>query len=327
MGAAIAVLLAERNPSRFDGVAALCGPLDLNGQWNVSLDITFALKTLLAPGEAIELTHVSDPARSVQLLEQAVDRALTTPAGRARLALAGALGNVPGWYSALTPQPTDLTERVRQQAAGIKDIYVGVFGPSGRADLERRAGGNPSFNAGIDYRRQLARSSQRELVRLAYRAAGLDPAADLNRLAAAPRIAPDPAALGYLHRYGVPSGRTPAPVVTLHNVGDIAVADHERWYTGQVRRAGDPDTLRQLYIDRGTHCAFNAAEELTTLRTLLTRVETGRWTDTAPATLNAAANRFGTSYRLVFDFATFTEADRPPAFTRFAPAPFLRPSR
>jgi len=327
MGAAIALLLAERNPRRFDGVAAMCGPLDLNGQWNVSLDVTFALKTLLAPGQDIELVRVGDPARSVQALQQAVARALTTPQGRARLALASSFGNVPGWYSALNPQPTDLTEQIRQQAAATQDIYVGVFGPSGRVDLERRAGGNPSWNVGIDYRHQLARSSQRDLVRQAYRTAGLDLDGDLSQLAAAPRIAPDPGALRYLNRYGVPRGSTPAPVVTLHNVADVAVADHERWYAGQVRRSGDPDQVRQLYVNRATHCAFNAAEEIVTLRTLLSRIENGAWPGTSPWRLNAAAGRLGDGYQLVFDFPTFQEASRPPAFTSFTPSPFLRPSR
>jgi len=327
MGAGISLLLAERNPRRFAGVAAMCGPLDNNGQWNVALDVTFALKTLLAPGEQIDLVRVADPARGVELLRAAVDRALTTPQGRARLALAGALGDVPDWNTAHHARPTELLDRIRQQAAATRDVYVDAFGPAARPDLERRAGGNGSWNAGIDYGRQFARSSQRDLAQRAYRAAGLDPAADLARLAAAPRITADPAAAEYLRRYGVPRGTTPVPVVTLHNVGDVAVPGHERWYADQVRDAGDPGRLRQLYSDRGTHCAFSAAEEITTLRTLVARIDSGRWPDTDPRALNAAAGRFDQAHQLVFDFATFSDAVRPPSFTRFTPPPFARPSR
>lgn len=185
MGAAIAVLLAERNPQRFDGVATMCGGYDPLGTFNAVLDVNFAVRTLLAPGQDIELVRVTDPARSTQALVQAIEQALASPQGRARLALAGAFNNVTGWYSAHAPRPTDMTEWIRQQAAWIQNAYTVGLGPSARVDLERTAGGNPSWNIGIDYRRQLARSSQTDLVRRAYRASGLDLRADLDRLAVA----------------------------------------------------------------------------------------------------------------------------------------------
>jgi pimeloyl-ACP methyl ester carboxylesterase len=328
MGAAIAVLLAERHPRLFDGVATVCGGFDPLGTFNATLDINFAVKTLLAPGQDIELVHVGDPARSTQALVQAIDQALTTPQGRARLALAGAFNNVAGWYSAHQPQPTDMTERIRQQAAWIRNAYTVGLGPSARVDLERRAGGNPSANLGVDYRQQLARSSQRALVEQAYREARLDLRGDLGRLAAAPRIAPDRDAVNYMYRFGVPYGRTPAPIVTLHSTGDGgAVPDQEQWYAEQVRRSGDPSQLRQLYVDRGMHCSFSAAEEIVALRTLFERIDRGRWPDTSPRRLTEAARDLGPGYQLVLDFGTFQDAPMPPAFTRFTPPQFLRPSR
>jgi len=172
----------------------------------------------------------------------------------ALLALVGALDNVVGWYSAHQPRPSELTEWIRQQAAWIQNAYVYGLGPGARADLERHAGGNPLWNVGVDYRRQLARSSQTELVREAYRAAGLSLRDDLDRLRAAPRIAPDREAVAFMYRYGVVRGSTPVPVLTLHSTGDGgAVADQEQWLAEQVRRHGDPSRLRQLYVDRGMH--------------------------------------------------------------------------
>jgi dienelactone hydrolase len=328
MGATIAVLLAERHPDRFAGVATVCGAFDPNGTFNAVLDINFAVKTLLAPGQDIELVRVTDPARSTQALVQAVDQAVTTPQGRARLALASAFNNVTGWYSAHQPRPTDMTERIRQQAAWVRNAYIAGLGPFARVDLERRAGGNPSWNVGIDYRRQLARSDQKNLVKQAYRAAGLDLRADLDRLAAAPRIAPDPGAVRYMYRFGVPQGSTPVPVITLHSTGDGgAVPDQERWYATQVRRSGDPSRLRQLFVDRGMHCSFSAADEIVTLGSLFERLDTGRWPNTSPHRLNAAASGFDSRYQLVLDFGNFQDAPMPPAFTRFTPPRFLRPSR
>jgi pimeloyl-ACP methyl ester carboxylesterase len=328
MGAAIAVLLAERNPDRFDGVATMCGAYDPLGTFNANLDVDFAVKTLLAPGQDIELVHVTDPARSTDALVHAVEQALTTSQGRARLALAGAFNNITGWYSAHQPRPADLTEWIRQQASWIQNAYVLGLGPNARVDLERTAGGNPSWNIGIDYGRQLARSDQANLVRRAYKAAGLDLRDDLRRLAAAPRIAPDADAVEFMYRFGVPLGRTAVPVVTLHSTGDGgAVPDQERWYAQQVRRSGDPSQLRQLYVDRGMHCSFSAAEEIVALRTLFARVDSGRWPDTTPDRLSEEARELGDGYDLVLDFGTFQDAPVAPAFTEFTPPRFLRPSR
>ncbi|GAA5036384.1 hypothetical protein [Actinopolymorpha pittospori] len=171
------------------------------------------------------------------------------------------------------------------------------MGPNARADIERRAGGNPSSNVGVDYRRQLGRSSQRHLVQQAYREAGLDLGADLDRLASGERIAADPEAVGYMYRYGVPHGRTATPVITLHNTGDGgAVPDQAGWYAAQVRKSGDPAKLRQVYVDRGMHCAFSAAEEILTLRALFERVDTGRWPDTRPPAEPTEQGRGGLRY-------------------------------
>jgi hypothetical protein len=217
---------------------------------------------------------------------------------------------------------------IGQQASWIQNAFTIGLGPTARADLERVAGGNPSWNVGIDYRRQLARSSMNGLVRKAYRAAGLDLRHDLDRLAAAPRIAADPDAVAFMYRYGVPTGRTPVPVVTLHSTGDGgAVADQENWYADQVRRSGDPSRLSQLYVDRGGHCSFSAADEIVMLRTLFERIETGRWPDMSPRRLNEQVAEVGAGYQLVLDFGTFLDAPMAPAFTRFAPPELLRPSR
>ncbi len=330
-GGAIAHLLAERNPGRFAGVATVCAAPDPGGTWNAILDINFAVKTLLAPGQDIDLVHPRDPAGSTLALAQAVQRAVTTPQGRARLALTAAFNNVQGWYSALQPRPVDLTEQIRQQAAWIQNAYIFGLGPVARADLESKAGGNPSFNVGIDYRRQLARSSHqhKQLVHQAYRAAGLDLGADLDQLAAAPRISADPAAVAYLRRFGIPRGTTPVPVITLHSTGDGgAVTDQERWFAQQVRRHGDPSRLRQLFVERGQHCSTSAAEEILSLQALVHRIDTGRWPGLSPRRLNAAAAAFGPTYQLVTDLGSFplNEGPMPPAFTRFTPPRPQRPS-
>ncbi|CAM3999790.1 alpha/beta hydrolase [Kibdelosporangium persicum] len=322
MGGGIAALLAERNPHRFDGVLAMCSEFDAQGSWNTALDITFVVKTLLADGQDIDLVKAKDPQGSTQALLDAVTDARDDDAGRARIALAAALGNIPGWYSAHDPQPAD---QLNDQADWIYWAYISGMGPGkGRQDLERRAGGNPSFNIGVDYRRQLGRSSLSDEVRKAYAKAGLNLGEDLDKLAKAPRIAPDPRAVAYMYRNGVASGRLTVPIVTLHSTRDGgAVSDQVRWYGQEI---GRPGQMRQLYVERGGHCAFSAAEELTALKTLLHKLDTGHWPDTSPAKLNAAATGYGDTYQNVFSLVTFTDKQMPAAFTRFTPPQFLRPS-
>jgi pimeloyl-ACP methyl ester carboxylesterase len=328
LGAAIAILLAERHPGRFDGVMTVCGVPDPLGDLNMILDLNFAVRTLLAPGQDIDIVHPRDPVASANALAAAVDQAVSTPQGRARLALIASFGNIAGWWDAHQPRPTAPDDVIRAQAQWIKYAFILGLGPIARADLERRAGGNPSWNTGVDYRRQLARSSQTEQVLAAYRVAGLAVNADLASLDAAPRIAADPAAVRYVRQYGVPTGDIEVPVLTLHTTGDGgAVPDLDRWYGDRVRHEGNASKLRQLYVDRGTHCAVNSAEEIVALRTLFARIDSGRWPDTTPRRLTAAANDLGEAYFKVLDFGNFVDAPMPPAFTTFTPPQFLRPTR
>ncbi|GAB1511568.1 alpha/beta hydrolase family protein [Actinophytocola sp. KF-1] len=327
MGAGIAVRLAERHPDRFDGVLAIGGQNDVPATLNRGLDVTFGVRTLLTDDQHLELVKATDPAHSVRVLQDGVHEALTTPEGRARLALIGAIGQLPRWASAHDRPPTDMTAAIQAQTWWTESAYVATLGPTGRVDIERRAGGNPSWNVGVDYAQQLVRSGDLPFVRAAYRAAGADLAADLRKLAEAPRIEADPAAVAWAYRYGVSAATTPVPVVTLHGLGEGLITSDARWYGEQVRLHGRPDRLRQLYVDRGNHGAFSAADEVVALGTLLTRIETGRWPNTSPSALNARVAAFTPPLQTVLDLYTFTDKVMPPAFTDRQPPRALRPSR
>ncbi|GAA0244663.1 alpha/beta hydrolase [Actinomadura nitritigenes] len=324
-GGLTAVLLAERDPRRFAGVASLCGVVGgTTGHFNSALDANFAVKTLLAPD--LDLVGIKDPQTNTTNARRALGAALDDPRGRARLALAAALADIPGRYASRAPAPGTVAGQVEQQTY-YAAYDRGAFWGLNRTDIEQRAGGNPSWNTGVDYRTLLARSTQKQLVKRAYREAGLSLREDLARLDAAPRVKADPTAVRYLGRYGTPTGRTPWPVVTLHTTGDGNVPpENQSRYAAQVRRAGDPANLKQLFVDRGYHCSFTASEEITTLRTLLTRMNTRHWPTTRPAALNSAAAELGPDYQTVFD--TDPEPGlhpTSPSFTRYQPGPYLRP--
>jgi pimeloyl-ACP methyl ester carboxylesterase len=329
MGGPIALRLAERHPDRFDGVLVLCPVLDVQGLFNSGLDVAYTIKTLLAdPNEPIDLVRPRDHVASTAALQEAVEHALDTPQGRARIALAASLVNMPGWWSAFDPAPSADEQQIRDQANYIVEALIGGFaGPTARADLEPRAGGNPSSNVGIDYRWQLARSAQTDLVERAYRDAGLRLGADLDRLNSEPRIASDPQAVAFMYRTSLPTGDTPVPVATLHTTGDGDVGtDHQRWYAQQVQRHGDTHMLRQTYVERGQHCTFSAAEEVTVMQALLERIETGRWPSTNPRRLNGTADTFDPHYQQVLDLVTFRQQVMDPAFVHHRPPRPLRPS-
>jgi hypothetical protein len=144
----------------------------------------FALKTLL-DGD-FDLVKIKNPQANEQKVFQLIENG-----DPARVALAAALADLPGWFDPTSPRPADLGEQL---------FWVGFWGkyfksPAAglaRWDMEQWAGGNPSWNVGVDYRAVLARSSEFGLVKQAYAAAGLSVNQDLDRLISAPRIAPDP---------------------------------------------------------------------------------------------------------------------------------------
>jgi hypothetical protein len=325
LGGVSAVLLAERQPWRFDGVGTLCAPLGgLISAWNSFLDLNFATKTLLAPDSDWQLVHVTDPDGDTAEQQRIVQTAQQTPQGRARLALANAVAGAPAWFSPLHPHPTDLAEEINQLAHFDTSMFP-ISGGGLRQTYEQTAGGNASWNTGVDYRRLLTMSTERDLVAKAYQAAGLSLAKDLRTLARTPRIAADPGAVAYQYRYGTPQGHTSWPVVTLHTTGDGASqVEHEREYADQVRRNGDPADLRELFVDRGWHCTYTASEELVTLQALLHRVDTGQWGDLRPVTLNAAAGRLPATYQQVLSWYDGAWGQVTPNFIHYRPGPLPR---
>ncbi|RSM54141.1 hypothetical protein DMH03_35420 [Amycolatopsis sp. WAC 01376] len=313
------VLLAERLPHRIDGTLAMCGPLaGGSALFAQALDLGFTVRTLLAP--ELEVVRIADPGANLSKARQVVAKALESPDGRARLALANAFADVPGWSTAHRPRSTDVAAQIRQQTEFVLAVYDQFSWGAHRADVETQAGGNPTGNTGVDYRDLLARSSERDLVTKAYRDAGLDLGADLAALATASRVKADNAAARWLDRVGTPTGHGHRPVVTLHPIGDGVAPEHERTYGDRV----DSGRIRQLFVNRGGHCQHTAAEELTALRVLRDRVESGRWPSTSPERLNAEANRFGPEFRFLYDWLHGEGGTAAPGFRRYHPAPLPR---
>ena len=320
MGGLVTLGLIERHPDLFDGAMPMCASVaGVIGMMNQALDATFTLHQLVDPALPLTIVRVGapqtgpdgrpalqdDPANMRLLL----DKAHATPAGQARLVLASVLAQIPEWGDPAQSPPAE-TDLDAIEQSFFKAFAMGAFFP--RRDQEQRAGGNFSWNTGIDYRQQLARSGRRLLVEAFYRRAGVDLDKDLDALAKAPRISPDATAVSYMRRNYVPSGDLKKPVLSIHTVGDaMTMVNYEQAYEAMVTAAGKAGQLRLGFTKQAGHCTFNDAETVAAILTLESRIATGRWpTGSIVAPLNQAAAGAGLGAARFIDFT---------------PAPFLRP--
>jgi alpha-beta hydrolase superfamily lysophospholipase len=328
LGGIITAGLIQRNPDRFDAALPMCGVLSGGvATWNQALDSAFAFKTLLAPGSPLQLVNIGgNPLVNFGISLQILNAAQATPQGRAKLALSTALGDTPGWFDPGAPEPAanDFAAQLANQAAWANNpdfIFVFAF----RAELEARAGGNPSWNTGVNYKEQFEHSVNAAEVRALYKEAGLSLEDDLETLNNAVRISANPNSVNFLEQNIVFNGDIHIPVLTMHTEGDGLVSNqNENAYRHTVDRAGNERFLRQIFVHRAGHCSFSPAETLSALGSLLQRLDTGRWPDLQPDSLNATADAFGLSFNITVD-AKGHIVPAGPSFFRFRPAQFLRP--
>jgi len=325
LGGIITAGLVQLHPDRFAGALPMCGVLAGGiANWNGALDIGFATQVLLDP--KLQVVHISNPAANLSQAQADVTEARKTAAGRARLALIAAVGQLPGWFNPLAPEPAadDFVTRAANQSQWESFDFNYIF--SFRAELENRAGGNPSWNTGSDYARALAESPARPEVEALYRGAGLDLGTDVAALQAAPRVSADPAAVGYLAKNITFDGRLGVPVLTLHTSDDgLVVPANESAYAAIVAAGPDGEQLRQLFTHRANHCIFTPAEQIAAFQALFSRIDGGSWPALDPATINARAAALGPKYNGGTLPGLAQPIPAPPAFADFHPQPFPRP--
>ncbi len=284
MGGLVTTALAEQPRSSISAAIAFCPSIGgAVGMMNMALDGAFAFRTLLAPDADIALVGPGDDMANARRAAAAVDLAAQHPQGRARLALAAVLGGIPGWTRRDHARPAegDVETQLDEIAAAFA---IGVIVP--RAEQEQRAGGNFSWNNGIDYRRQLDRSGRRAFVEALYRKAGLDLGKDLARLADAPRITADPQAVDYMMRNYTPSARPVVPILSVQAIGDGQTSPAlQRAYLDEAPR----NLADGLWIDAAGHCGMSKEVALTALRHVEARLATGRWPRRATGTIRHTA--------------------------------------
>ncbi len=316
LGGIITAGLVQLYPKRFTGALPMCGVLAGGiGTWNQALDSSFAFNVLLAQSK-LSVVRITDPNGALKKAESILQTAQTTPQNRARIALVAALNDVPGWFDPKSPEPASNDYTTQEQNQFLWESQVDfAFAFGARAELEYRAGGNPSWNVGVNYRKQLSLSTSNAEVRALYKQAELNLDTDLNALAKAPRISADAQAKQYLSKYITFNGDLDIPVLTIHTTGDGLVFNlQEQAYKSVVASHDDTSMLRQTFVHRAGHCTFTPAEKLTAFGTLVQRLNTGKWGSTDPNLLNKEAVALGPDLN-----------PASPAFLSYIPTRFLRP--
>lgn len=325
LGGLISAGLIQQHPDRFAGALALCGILAGGVAYaNTWLDAAYAFRTLLALTSDLQVEPVWNPVTNVQNAVSVYNAARSTAIGQARIAMAAAMADLPGWFDSKShePDPNDLGAWM----SAIDEWVSGSLIPAAFGlpyEFERRAGGNPSWNVGVDYHHQFAISADRNQVIALYRAAGLDVEADLRALDSGPHVSPDAQAVAYLEQSISFDGHLTVPVLTMHTTADgTVIPQDETAYADVVSGAGSSDRLREVFVHRAGHCAFTPAETIAAIQVLLDRLDRGRWDDAAlqPAAMNARAVATGQSYQ---SYPSLFAG--PPSFVDFTPGPYPRP--
>ena len=297
-GGATARAFVQEMPHGIDGAIAMSTPG--SGQvslLNQALDVTFAAKALLAPDNDA-LVLVGLPAGRAHLeatWRRVLSGAQETREGRARVALAAALAQLPDWGldqgASGPPDPRDISA---VQTGLYRELaYLATGGQ--RAVLRHAVesfAGNPSWNTGVDYQELFedADGATRCAVGALYAGAGLDLAADLARINAAPRIAADPAGVDYA-RESTCGDRFAKPLLYMTTTGDpLSPVSNSRPLETAALAAGSGEQIRMLYVQAPGHCTFTFAEIGTALATVTERIDTGCWPATSPEALHRRAD-------------------------------------
>ena len=272
MGGLVTTALAEQRPTAIDGALSVCSSMaGAVGMMNMALDGAFSFRTLVAPDVGIELVNTQDDRANGARAQKALEGAMQTPQGRARIALSAVLGGLPGWTTPedLEPAACDYDGQVTQMA---KTFVMGIMLP--RQDQEGRAGGPFSWNTGIDYRAQLARSGRLDMVQALYRKAGLSLDKDLATLAAAPRIAAKPQAVAYMKAHYTPNAKPSVPLLAVQAIGDGQTSPSLQ--SGYFDAAKGKD-VRSLWTRSAGHCRIAPEVIVSAVEQVRVRLESGRW--------------------------------------------------
>ena len=294
-GGVVSGYTLEHYPDRIDGAVANCTVPGYLPFLMPRLSALFAAKIFFN----IDLPIVKHPGTNFEADANAwrakIDAAQATPEGKARIALALALGEVNTWTSTTLPAPNtdDLDQVQAYMHDTLRNLYSTDVGT--RRNQEQQVGGQAfNWTTGFDYAKifsQNVRPDQKAAILKFYKLAGLDLEADLRRVNDAPRIAADPAAVTEIHLHGDYSGTPQKPFLMNNLIGDPLVQTAaNKGYLDRVKKNGKGDLVRLIHVAGAGHCGLRSNEVVAAIETMNERLRTGVWPSTAAADLNSRAS-------------------------------------
>lgn len=242
LGGAIAMGLAEKYPSQYDGALPMCGFMggsvpELTYLANVRI-LFDALFPGVLPGDAFDIPP-----------DLAANPGPALAAAQAALVAGFSTGKTQQLFLFAKLPASNPVEIVQSAliALGFNLIFTNDL-------LARTHGHIPFDNTMIDYG-----------------PVGPDPIDE-----AVDRFTSSPDAVNYVERYETPTGELGIPMVTLHTTRDPVVPIfHQALYQEVVDAAGTSALLRQRSVARYGHCTFTVQEMLQAFNDLRAWVEQG----------------------------------------------------
>lgn len=278
-GAFVVRMSLELYPEIYDGgMLSAGGGAGEIAVLNNKLNALFVLKTLVDPTASLTLVNIDVDAEN-RALAALVAKANGSASGRARLAFAAAVQQFALWSSRGKPKPapTDYDGQLDQ----IAENFAFATAVPVRGGVEKIAGGNVSWNHGVDYADVLQRSGRTAMVEALYAKAGLDLKTDLNTLAKAARIKADPGAVRRAEAIMTYTGRIADPLINVDNDDPVDPAADKLAYLDTLRRAGTADFFRLLWADRPGHGGQSNLDRAVAFTLLIDRLDRGTWGDTS----------------------------------------------
>ncbi|EIM30032.1 alpha/beta hydrolase family protein [Microvirga lotononidis] len=301
-GGFVTLAMAEKHADVIDGAVAFnargTGGMAVANTW---LDLPYTLKALLAPGSNLLVAPVPQDAlpAAYDAWKPVMEKAQQTPEGRARIALAVAVSQWPTWGAISNPpKEKPKSDLASLQAAMFKSASDGLANAVNRRQLYDNPAGLASWNTGIDYARFYevgADPEHKAIISKLYQEAGLGEegiAADLAKINAQPRIEGTPEGVHYWLEPGrLLEGKIAVPLFHAHGLGDALLPPHLlAGYAVAVEKQGKSDLYRTAFVDAAGHCETSVSEATAAIEAMVTRLSTGKWSDTNSAALNAAAS-------------------------------------
>lgn len=241
LGGLVTALLAERESEWVDGAAPLCGVLGGGvDNLDLALDVTYAIRELLAPG--MQLTGFTSWRDARRVWQRGYDAVVSAGSDLRRgvpaIVLVAALVDAPS--QTRTYDGSTLESRVRAYGEGAVNALT--YGTLFRWDIENRFSGNPSDNTGTDYAARIS-GAERDLVDTIGGPGTTQRL--LRRLETGERVAADPQARDRLAESSTPTGAITDPMLTVHTAADpLVIAQNSTLYAERV--TANPDRTADL---------------------------------------------------------------------------------